>query len=266
MERLKKRLKTVVLHLKSAKFNLKDSARLLLGKREGHEPEEVRVCPKCSEKNDALAIRCKACSEALPRRPIAPSSPPSAPPVAHREVISCPNCRAGMPPGTSRCALCGASLSKAAGESRGFPRAIKWVLGGALAILVLLLLLDFTVLKGTIVYRQMEARFPESQVINVKVPVDSAGVRYWLLLRTPHDLLAIMWEVCDPEGQNVCTGHDTDRRGGWRRSSFVPQTIGDYTIRVRPKEGAYAYDTDWVDVNVVRNEHQVLWPSIRGIF
>jgi hypothetical protein len=100
--------------------------------------------------------------------------------------------------------------------------------GGGGVLLLILVALDFAVLKGEEIF---EVDVPANGSPPISIPVDRVAEKHTLLLRTG-GTYPLEWQLRDPQGREVVSKRDITSKQGIRRYSFRPLVAGDYRLTV----------------------------------
>jgi hypothetical protein len=100
--------------------------------------------------------------------------------------------------------------------------------GGGGVLLLILVALDFAVLKGEEIF---EVDVPANGSPPIGIPVDRVAEKHTLLLRTG-GTYPLEWQLRDPQGREVVSKRDITSKQGIRRYSFRPLVAGDYRLTV----------------------------------
>ncbi len=126
------------------------------------------------------------------------------------------------------------------------PRSSPWALLGLimglfLGVCLLLLALDFLLLRGEVILSERGVRFElledtptrqGSDSPELDVYIERRGERHTLVISTYPQELALRWTLISPEGWEVLQGRDFVRNKNSRVIEFSPQTTGPHLLRI----------------------------------
>ena len=134
-----------------------------------------------------------------------------------------------------------------------------------IAILVVLLLLEFFVLRGDVVFRETGQRFAHAGTQTFAMTLDRVGEEHTVELGTRKHEVKLSWKLVGPQGQEVESGSEIVRHSGDRQFSFDLTTAGKYELTVKRERRSGPMriggpDRDRIDVRVLVGAHRVLAP------